>query len=198
MTNTAQRWTPDEIAEFGPALRQFIQASDTTSRMRRTCAGCGEKFRCWRGRPSRFCATCRPQQRALAERKLRHHPIFEPVSAPGAGRSSGRAGAGRNTAARRVRRGPIANAIQLSTSGSSIIELSKRDDALSHAETALANQRAVAQVMQAENTMLRSSLAVCREVGRAALEAIRTDLATVPGHSSVDTRVVGHWGRFRG
>jgi hypothetical protein len=58
-------------------------------------------------------------------------------------------------------------------------ELSKRDDALSHAETALANQKAVAEVMQAENTMLRSSLAVCREVGRAALAAMRTDLATV-------------------
>jgi chromosome segregation ATPase len=77
-------------------------------------------------------------------------------------------------------------------------ELTKRDDALSHAEAALSNQRVAAEAMQAENTALRDSLTVCREVGKAALAAMRTDLATGPGHRLGDTRPPGRSGRFTG
>jgi len=77
-------------------------------------------------------------------------------------------------------------------------ELSKRDDALSHAEAALSNQSAAAEALQAENAALRSALAVCREVGRAALAAMRIDLATGPGHRLDDTRLPGCWRPFRG
>jgi hypothetical protein len=91
MTNMAGKWTADEIAELGPLLRQYVQASlrvDTTSEKRRTCACCGEKFRRQRGRPSPFCATCKPEQRALAERNrlaLRHHHVIEPRICTGCG-----------------------------------------------------------------------------------------------------------------
>jgi tetratricopeptide (TPR) repeat protein len=77
-------------------------------------------------------------------------------------------------------------------------ELSKRDDALSHVEAALSDQRIAAEAMQAENATLRDSLIVGREVGKAALAAMRTDLATGPGYGLGDTRLPGRWGRFRG
>ena len=78
MTNTPGKWTPEEIAELGPLLRSYIEGSGTTSAKRLTCRCCGERYRCWRGRPSPFCATCRPEQRALAGRRRRRHPVFEP------------------------------------------------------------------------------------------------------------------------
>ena len=47
-------------------------------------------------------------------------------------------------------------------------------------------------------TVYEQRPAVCREVGRAALAAMRIDLATGPGHRLDDTRLPGCWRPFRG
>jgi hypothetical protein len=73
-------------------------------------------------------------------------------------------------------------------------ELSKRDNALSRANAELS---AAVEAMQVENAALRRALAVCREVGKAALAALRADPATVPGSRIGDTRLPGRRERFR-
>jgi Methyltransferase domain/Glycosyl transferase family 2 len=59
-------------------------------------------------------------------------------------------------------------------------KLTKRDDALARAERQLSDRNAAAAALQSEIITLRSGLAVARDVGRAALAALRTEPATVP------------------
>ena len=59
-------------------------------------------------------------------------------------------------------------------------KLAKRDDALSRAELELSGQNETAAALQSEIITLRSALAVARDVGRAALAALRTEPVTVP------------------
>ena len=58
-------------------------------------------------------------------------------------------------------------------------KLAKRDDALSRAERELSDRSAAVEALQSEIITLRSILAVARDVGRAALAALRTEPATV-------------------
>jgi chromosome segregation ATPase len=74
-------------------------------------------------------------------------------------------------------------------------QLSKRGEALSHAEAALSKQSAAAEAMQAEHL---AALAACREVGRATVAAMRTDLTTMPEHRIGDPRQPGRWRLFKG
>src|SRR5205823_10058804 len=59
-------------------------------------------------------------------------------------------------------------------------KLAKSDGALSRAERELSDRSAASAALESEITTLRSALASARDVGRAALAALRTDLATVP------------------
>jgi len=59
-------------------------------------------------------------------------------------------------------------------------KLAKSDGALSRAERELSDRSAASAAMESEIIKLRSALASARDVGRAALAALRTDLATVP------------------
>ena len=59
-------------------------------------------------------------------------------------------------------------------------KLAKRDDALSRAELELSGQNETAAALRSEIITLRSALAVARDVGRAALAALRTEPVTVP------------------
>jgi len=61
-------WSESELAELGPMLRGYIEAS--LPRRRRTqgaaCATCGERFGDHPGRRSRFCPAYRPGERLRA------------------------------------------------------------------------------------------------------------------------------------
>src|ERR1700738_1500295 len=58
-------------------------------------------------------------------------------------------------------------------------KLAKHHDALSRAEQELSDRNAAVAALQSEIITLRSTLAVARDVGRAALTALRTEPATV-------------------
>jgi hypothetical protein len=62
-------WTDDEIAELGPGLRQFVEASLPRGRGVRTCSICGEQFRQRGGLRSRHCRECRLRDRRKRERE---------------------------------------------------------------------------------------------------------------------------------
>jgi hypothetical protein len=72
-------WSESELAELGPMLRGYIEASLPRKRdaRRAACATCGELFGNHPGRPSRFCPACRGQERLRAARegmrRLRAH-----------------------------------------------------------------------------------------------------------------------------
>lgn len=59
-------------------------------------------------------------------------------------------------------------------------KLAKRDDALSRAERELSDRNTANAALQSEIIELRGSLAAARDVGRAALAALRIEPATVP------------------
>ena len=59
-------------------------------------------------------------------------------------------------------------------------KLVKSDGALSRAERELSERSAASAALESEIITLRSALASARDAGRAALAALRTDLATVP------------------
>jgi Methyltransferase domain len=59
-------------------------------------------------------------------------------------------------------------------------KLAKSDGALSRAERELSDRNAASAALESEIKTLRSALASARDVGKAALAALRTDLATVP------------------
>jgi hypothetical protein len=59
-------------------------------------------------------------------------------------------------------------------------KLAKSDGALSRAERELSDRSAASAALESEIITLRSALASARDVGRAALAALRTDLATAP------------------
>jgi hypothetical protein len=64
-------WTEAELAELGPMLRSYVEASLLRKRdpHRAGCATCGEVFSNHPGRRSRFCPACRPQERLRAARE---------------------------------------------------------------------------------------------------------------------------------
>ena len=72
-------WSETELAELGPLLRGYVEASlpRKPDAQRAACTSCGEKFGDHPGRRSRFCPECRPQERLRAARegmrRLRAH-----------------------------------------------------------------------------------------------------------------------------
>ena len=64
-------WSETELAELGPMLRGYVEASlpRGPDAQRAACTNCGEKFGDHPGRRSRFCQACRPQERLRAARE---------------------------------------------------------------------------------------------------------------------------------
>jgi hypothetical protein len=64
-------WSENELAELGPMLRGYIEASlpRKCDNPLAACATCGEKFGNHPGLRSRFCPACRPQERLRAARE---------------------------------------------------------------------------------------------------------------------------------
>jgi DNA repair exonuclease SbcCD ATPase subunit len=82
-------------------------------------------------------------------------------------------------------------------------KLAKRDEALSRAEGELSDRNAAVEALQSEITTLFNTLAATRDVGRAALAALRTEAATMPeapcnaGWLAAVLRPLGFRGRIR-
>jgi hypothetical protein len=66
MTN---RWSDEELAELGPGLRAFVEASPPRGRGFGTCSICGERFRKLRGPRAKHCGVCRLSLRRKKERE---------------------------------------------------------------------------------------------------------------------------------
>ena len=64
-------WSESQLAELGPMLRGYIEASFPRKRdaQHSACTNCGDKFGNHPGRRSRFCPACRPQDRLRAARE---------------------------------------------------------------------------------------------------------------------------------
>ena len=82
-------------------------------------------------------------------------------------------------------------------------KLAKRDEALSRADVELSDRNAAVEELQAEITTLFNTLAATRDVGRAALAALRTEAATMleapcnAGWLAAVLRPLGFRGRIR-
>ena len=64
-------WTNDELAELGPGLRGFVEASAFRNHGKQygRCVTCGEPFGSPPGTRSRHCPACRPEAQRLAVRE---------------------------------------------------------------------------------------------------------------------------------
>ena len=83
MTN---RWSDEELAELGPGLRAFVEASLPRGRGIMTCKACGEQFRKLRGPSTKHCWVCRLSLRRKKERERVAHRRGVSATAPLAAR----------------------------------------------------------------------------------------------------------------